>query len=449
MTTESTTLAAPVSQQERIILLDSLRGFAILGILLMNIPGFALPDPIMYDPSVLNEWGSINFRTYYFIDWFMEGSQRALFSMLFGAGIILFITRQEKKLDGLWPTDYFIRRQLWLLVFGLFNAFVLLWFWDILFQYAIVGIIMFAFRRLSPKALIIGAVISLLLMTVRENVDATRRRDIITKGEAIAKIDTTKTKLTDEQKEQLGAMTGMKEKSTPEAKKKEMEKNLAIVRGDYAGFYKYQSERSFRGEVHYTYDGLWDIMVFMFLGMAFFKNGVITGQASTKTYWILFIGGLGIGLVLSYFRLQPLIDHKFNSFEYTKNVRFEFYEISRTFRALGIFGLIMLLYRSGWFKWLFALMRPVGQMAFTNYLMQSLLVGLFFYGIGFGMYGKLERHQIYYVVGATWLLQIIWSHTWLRYFRFGPLEWAWRSLTYWKIQPIKRNTKNTDTMGLE
>ena len=115
---------------------------------------------------------------------------------------------------------------------------------------------------------------------------------------------------------------------------------------------------------------------------------------------------------------------------------FEYYEISRAFRSLGIFGLIMLMYKSGWFKWFFALLRPVGQMAFTNYLMQSLLVGLFFYGVGFGMYGKLQRFEIYYVVGATWLLQIIWSHIWLRYFRFGPLEWAWRSLTYWKRQPF-------------
>ncbi|MFZ1330164.1 MAG: DUF418 domain-containing protein, partial [Chitinophagaceae bacterium] len=185
-----------------------------------------------------------------------------------------------------------------------------------------------------------------------------------------------------------------------------------------------------------------DILVFMFLGMALYKNGVLIGKASTKVYAMLFIAGLGIGLLLSYFRLQPLIDYKFNSFDYTKNTSFEFYEISRTFRALGIFGLIMLLYKSGWFKWFFALMRPVGQMAFTNYLMQSLLVGLFFYGVGLGNFGKLERHEIYYVVAATWALQIIWSHIWLRYFRFGPLEWAWRSLTYWKKQPMKKtNTK--------
>jgi uncharacterized protein len=430
------TTAAPVSQQERIILLDSLRGIAILGILLMNIPGFALPEPVYGDPSVLNEWGTINYKTWYFIDWFMEGSQRALFSMLFGAGIILFITGKEKRVEGLWPADYFFRRQVWLLVFGLFNAFVLLWFWDILFHYACLGMIMFAFRRLSPKALIIGAVISLLLMTARENVDAYRDRKVIYKGEAVAKIDTTQTKLTEDQKADLAAMTEFKEKSTPEAKKKKMEKSLKAVRGDYGGFYEYQSERSFRTEVNYLYFGGWDILVFMFLGMAFYKNGWIVGKGSTKVYAMLFIGGLGLGLLISYLRLQPLIDYKFNFYEYTKNTRFEFYEISRTLRALGIFGLIMLLYKSGWVKWFFALMRPVGQMAFTNYLMQSLLVGLFFYGVGFGYFGKLERHQIYYVVAATWALEIIWSHIWLRYFRFGPLEWAWRSLTYWKKQPF-------------
>ena len=434
----TTNLAAPVSQEERIVLLDSLRGIAILGILLMNIPGFALPDPVYHDPTVLNEWGTLNFKTWYFIDWFMEGSQRALFSMLFGAGIILFISRQEKKSEGLWPADYFFRRQLWLLVFGLFNAFVLLWFWDILFQYACIGMIAFTFRRMTPKALIIAAVICMLLQTVRENVDAYRGREKIAKGEMIAKIDTTVTKLTDQQKEDLGPMMELKEKSTMKEKKKKTEKNLATVRGSYGPFYQYHSERSLEREFFYTYFGISDILLFMFLGMAFFKSGILTGLASPKVYWVLFIGGLGIGLTISYFRLLPYVEYKFNQFDYRKNVLFEFYEISRTFRAIGIFGLIMLLYKSGWFKWLFALLRPVGQMAFTNYLMQSFLVGLFFYGVGFGMYGKLSRFEMYYVVGATWLLQIVWSHIWLRFFRFGPLEWCWRSLTYWKRQPFTK-----------
>jgi uncharacterized protein len=98
----------------------------------------------------------------------------------------------------------------------------------------------------------------------------------------------------------------------------------------------------------------------------------------------------------------------------------------------------MLLYKSGWFKWLFNMMRPVGQMAFTNYLMQSIICGLIFFGVGFGMYGRLQRYELYYVVGAVWIFQIIFSHIWMRYFRFGPFEWLWRSLTYWKAQPMKK-----------
>jgi len=444
----STNLAAPVSQSDRIIIIDALRGVAILGILLMNIPGFALPEPVYGDPSVLNEWGTINYKTWYFIEWFMEGSQRALFSMLFGAGIILFITNKEKKSEGLYPADYFFRRQIWLLIFGLFHAFVLLWFWDILFHYACVGMIMFAFRRLSPKALIIGALLCLVFQTARENVDAYRDRKMIYKGEMVAKMDTTVTKLNDQQKEDLGAMTGFKEKVSQEGKEKKMKKSVKAMQGSYGELYEYQSNRSFQVEVFYLYYGIWDILIFMLLGMAFFKNGILTGKASAKIYWSLMIGGLGIGLVLSYFRLQPMIDYKFDIFNYTKNVKFEFYQLSRVFRAIGILGLIMLLFTSGWFKWLVNLFRPVGQMAFTNYLMQSIICGIIFYGIGFGMFGKLQRFEIYYVVAGVYIFQIIVSHIWLRFFRFGPLEWAWRSLTYWKRQPFKRDKETVDTKGL-
>ncbi len=145
----------------------------------------------------------------------------------------------------------------------------------------------------------------------------------------------------------------------------------------------------------------------------------------------------GAGIFLTYLYLQPFIRYNFNRFEYAKNVTIEYYQLGRVLNSLGLFGAIMLLFKSGFFKWLFALMRPVGQMAFTNYLMQSLLCGIFFYSIGFAMYGRLERHEIYYVVGAIWIFQIIFSHIWLRYFRFNPFEWAWRSLTYWKRQPLR------------
>ncbi len=437
-TTNSLASAAPVNQSERIVIIDSLRGIALLGILMMNIPYFALPDPASENLTVNHELGTINQSVWYFINWFLEGSQRAIFSMLFGAGTILFITRLEKRAEGSIPVEYFIRRQLWLLVFGLANAFILLWAGDILFEYAIGGIIVFVFRKLKVKYLLIAAMVCLLLMTARENRDFYKQKGVITKGEAVAKMDTTKVKWTDEQKEQFGAMNEFKEKDDSANLKKEMEKNIRQIGGSYAELYENISNVSARLEFYFGYYQIWDVLLFMFIGMAFYKSGVLMGNASVKIYWALFIVGLGLGLVLSYFRLQPLFHYKFNHFNYIKNVPFEYYEISRTFRSLGIFGLIMLIYKSGWFKWLFALMRPVGQMAFTNYLMQSFMCGLFFYGIGFGWYGKLQRYEIYYVVGAVWIIEIIWSHIWLRHFRFGPLEWAWRSLTYWKKQPMRK-----------
>lgn len=153
MTTTNTPAgsAAPVNQSERIIILDALRGIALLGILLMNIPYMGLPDPSFDHLLLRNEMGTINEKVWWLVNWIPEGTQRAIFSMLFGAGIILFITRLEKRTEGMWPAEYFLRRQLWLLVFGLFNAFILLWPGDILFQYAIIGIVAFVFRRLSVK----------------------------------------------------------------------------------------------------------------------------------------------------------------------------------------------------------------------------------------------------------------------------------------------------------
>ena len=438
--TTSAVAGAPIAESDRIILLDSLRGLALCGILLMNIPGFALPQIQALDPSVRNELSGLNFYAYYIIELFLEGSQRAIFTMLFGAGMLLFLGRLEKKIDGLMVAELYFRRQLWLLLFGLFNAYILLWFWDVLFHYAIFGMLLFPFKRLTPKSLYIAAGVCLALMTVRENVGFYREKAVIQKGEAIAALDTTRVKLTDVQKEELEAMKGLREETTRESKEKKLQKNERLVLGSYADLYQDHSDRSYRGETDGVFYFLvWDVLIFMFIGMAFYKTGVITGAQPAKVYWWMFVVRLGVGLPLSYLRLQPLIEHQFDFYTIIKNEPFEFYEISRVFRSLGIFGLVMLMYKSGRFKWLFALMRPVGQMAFTNYLMQSFLCGLIFYGVGFGLFGKLQRYEMYYVVLGVWIVQIIYSHLWLRYFQFGPLEWLWRSLTYWKRQPIKRS----------
>lgn len=439
LTQPTTTLAAPIAQSERIIIIDSLRGIAILGILLMNIPGFGLAHSAIFDYSI-NEQSRVNYFFWYvFGPGVFEGSQRAIFSMLFGAGTIIFVTRLEKRTTGLMPAELFLRRQLWLLIFGLFNAYILLWFWDILYHYAICGIILFPFRRTKPKFLLIAAGICLLLTTARENRDLYQRKGVINRGEIAAAIDTTQIKLTEKQKADIEAMNGMKERSEPASKKKKMEKELADVRGSYARLYEVRSAMAEEGETSSLYYFLiWDVLLFMFIGMAFFKMGILQGEAKTKVYAWMAVLGLAIGLPVSYLFVTNDVNHHFNWYEIVKTKKFEFYELQRFIHSIGIFGLIMLMYKSGWFKWLFALMRPVGQMAFTNYLMQSLICGLLFVGIGFGWYGHLQIYQLYYVVAAVWIIEIIWSHIWLKYFRFGPLEWLWRSLTYWKKQPMRR-----------
>lgn len=438
-----TMLAAPIGQQERILLIDSLRGFAILGILLMNIPGFGLAPVAISDFSVQPQ-GNLNYYFWYvFGPGVFEGSQRGLFSMLFGAGMFIFTTRLEKKVTGIMAAELFIRRQLWLLFFGVIHAYVLLWYWDVLYHYAICGVILFAFRRQSPKFLLIAAAVCLLMMTVVENKNLYQSKAKIAKGELVAAIDTTKTKLTEKQQDQLKAFEGIKEKSKPEEKLKAKKKQEEAILGSYADLYKERSKMAEESETFGMYYwGIWDVPLFMFIGLAFFKLKILQGEAKTKVYAWMTALGLGIGLPLSYLFVINDVNYNFNYFEITKNKIFDFYEIQRFVHSIGIFGLIMLMYKSGWFKWLFALMRPVGQMAFTNYLTQSIICGIFFVGIGFGYFGKLEYHQLFYVVAAVWTIQIIWSHIWLKYFRFGPLEWLWRSLTYWKKQPFIRE-KNT------
>lgn len=430
---------APVIQQERIAALDSLRGLGVLGILLMNITGFALPSGINDDPALLNEKG-LNFYCWYiFGHGVFEGSFRAIFSMLFGAGTLIFISRLEKKLGGQLPTEFFVRRQLWLMLFGLFNAFILLWDGDILFHYAVCGVVLLAFRSLSPKKLLAASFVCLLLLMIRENKDFFINKSNIVNGEIAAAVDTSVIKLTYRQKEAIIEMKALKSKYSKEEKKKNVEKEIKNFRSGYATLYSFQANKSVAAETYgLYYFHFFDVLVFMLMGMAFFKMGILQGAANIKLYVYMVVIGLTIGLILSYLHVQPLLQYGFDKYEVIKHKPVELYELQRYVRSLGIFGLIMLAYRSGLFKWFFEMMRPVGQMAFTNYLTQSLLCGLYFYGCGLGKYGKLQRYEIYFVVLAVWLIQIIWSHLWLRYFRFGPLEWLWRNLTYWKLQPMKK-----------
>jgi len=328
--------------------------------------------------------------------------------------------------------------------FSLIDVYLLLWNGDILLDYACYGMMLFVFRNWSPRALVIAAGISVLFMVARENRDLYTQKAMIQQGELVAALDTTKVKLTGLQKASLEEMKSFKSRNENSQRLKFLKQEIEKVTTSYASVYDYRTNNYADHLLGYLYFSLWDVVTFMLLGMAFFKLGILTGSAPTKVYAWMCFAGLGVGLTLSWIYMQYRIDNGFNWFTYTKNVPVAFYELTRMPRAIGILGLILLLYKLNFFKRLFSIFRPVGQMAFTNYLMQSLICGVIFNAYGLKMFGQLQRYETYLVVLAIWIFQILYSNIWMRYFLFGPFEWAWRSLTYWKQQPFVKSTLAND-----
>ena len=181
-----------------------------------------------------------------------------------------------------------------------------------------------------------------------------------------------------------------------------------------------------------------DVLMMMILGMAFLKNGIFTNECKTRTYAMFIVFGYGIGFALRYFTTQKALQHGFELEGLIYG--FAVTHPSRLALAMGHIGLIMLLLRSGFFGWVISSLAAVGRMALTNYLMQSIICMFIFYGLsgfGYGLYGTLERYELYPIMAGIWVFQIIFSLLWLKAFRFGPFEWVWRSLTYYKRQPMR------------
>jgi uncharacterized protein len=197
----------------------------------------------------------------------------------------------------------------------------------------------------------------------------------------------------------------------------------------------------------FFYNSWWDILMFFFLGIALLKSGYIEGKKHIGLYVAVTVIGIGIGVLLNYFLLKIEYANKFDMVVITQKWKFNFYQVRRLFQTMGYLSLLTLLYKVIPFRKVLNIFAPVGQMAFTNYLMQSIIMSTIF--LGMGWYGKLQRYEIYYVVVGVWIFQIIFSHIWLRYFLFGPFEWLWRSLTYLHKQPFLKQQRSTSLRATE
>lgn len=185
-----------------------------------------------------------------------------------------------------------------------------------------------------------------------------------------------------------------------------------------------------------------DIAGMMVLGMGLMKFGVFSAQGTTAFYLIFAVLCYGVGLTLNEYLGLRLIGENFDPLRQDQFVRY-CYEIGRTTVALGHVALVMFIHKMGWLAWPRHCLAAVGQMALTNYLMQSVICVLVFEGFCLGWFNELSRFELYYVVGAIWAFQLIISPIWLHFFRFGPMEWVWRALTYWQLPPMLARRSNS------
>ena len=182
----------------------------------------------------------------------------------------------------------------------------------------------------------------------------------------------------------------------------------------------------------------WQITGLMLIGMALFKTNVLTAERSKKFYTKMMVIGLGLGLTFGIIGLVQNYAHDW-SCEYSFFLGSQFNFLGSLPMALGYIGLVMLLCKSRFAATLREWLAPVGRTAMTNYLMQSIIATFIFYGHGFGMFGTLGRAEQWLIILGIWAFQLIVSRWWLKRFKFGPFEWAWRSLTYWRLQSMKRS----------
>jgi uncharacterized protein len=405
----------------------------------MNIPVFAMPE--RFREPWRADTASLNFWVYAVNTILFEGKMRALFSAVFGAGIVLFTAGKEKA--GRPATGLFYRRMFWLTLFGLIHAHLLLWLGDILYFYGLVGMLAYLLRKAPPRWLAMGvplvAAVGFLAGTLMYQGMREKRlawRDAVT-------AQATGRPLTPKQDSALVAWRAVEQEFIPN--QAEVAQHTAQLKGSYGQVARYVRKHAADGEFRYLAFAIWDMLALMVLGIALYRWGFLTLQWSNAAYVRTAVVGYAVGLTAVTYafvhgvRIAPTLAARLADMERTPiQWTGTLYDVQRVALMMAHVSVIMLAYRAGWLRGLFARLRAVGRMAFTNYVLHTVICSLVFFGYGLDQFGQWEYYQLYYLVAAIWVLQLAVSPLWLRAFHFGPLEWLWRTLTYGARQPFLR-----------
>lgn len=402
-------LITPTFASERNYSLDLLRGFAVLGILIMNIQSFSMIQAAYMNPTAYADFEGANRWVWILSHIFADQKFMTIFSILFGAGIILLTQRAETK--GVNAAGLYYRRIFWLLIIGLVHAH-LLWHGDILVPYALCAIIIFLFRKKTPRTQFITGVIFISVSSIIYLMSGFSMQF-----------------WSPEQLQELMVTWN----PNPE----NVAKELSDFRGGWLEQMNQRVPTAFMFETMlFLIWSFWRAGGLMLVGMAFLKWNILTGERNKEFYIKGLIISLIAGLAIIIFGLVENFQQNFRM-EYSFFLGSQFNYWGSLLLSFSYICLIVILSKTQSNNRLMKSIAGVGRTAFSNYILQTIICTTLFYGHGFGLFGSVERWAQISIVIGIWIFQIVITNIWLRYFRFGPVEWLWRSLTYWKIQPMK------------
>ena len=401
----------PVTSKERIVSIDVLRGVAVLGILLMNIVSFSMVTTAYEMPTVYNDMAGADWWTWLTLHYLADTKFMSIFSILFGAGVCIFMERAKAKGHSAWKLQ--TSRMFWLFVIGMLHAY-LLWFGDILVAYALCGMFIATMRNWKPAVLFIVGFVMMFVVPVGFwlllywTMQFWPEEEILRMQESVLL-------------------------NSPE-----MQAEISAYTGPWVGQLPHRAMLAAMLQfIIFPLFLFWHCAGLMMVGMAAYKWKMLSASKSVRFYSVTAIISALLGFPLIaigvWYKQQHGWDPALNRFlDSNWNL------VGGVFVAFVWICLVMLVCKLGLFTFTRKALAATGQMALTNYLGQTIICTTLFYGHGFGWFNQFERVELLYVVVSIWVFQIFFSLLWLKHFRFGPFEWLWRSATYLKWQPLVR-----------
>ncbi|HYN10511.1 MAG TPA: DUF418 domain-containing protein [Vicinamibacterales bacterium] len=406
---------APVAARDRLESLDVLRGAALLGILAMNIRGMAAPLSAYMYPYALFDHAGASRAAYLFTSVVFDLKMMGLFSMLFGASVLLYADKPTER--GRPPRGLWFRRMFWLLVIGLVHAY-LVWGGDILVPYALCGILLLWWVRRLPAWLLAAGAFGLLAVGA-----------LLTFGHGMAW-------------ENMSAAERAEEAELMMPSAAQAREQLSHMFGSYPEIVAHHAPLVLMFQtLYFGVFFFWRCGGMMLLGMALYKWGFLDGSRSERAYAVVAVLCITGGLAQAAYGSAELERVRYALPERTVIDLWNY--VGAVFASVGYAAVIMLIVKRGVFPRFRTALAAVGQMALSNYLLQSVITSSLFLGWGVGLAGRLDYAGQLVIVASIWAVQLIASPLWLRRYRFGPAEWFWRSLTYWRRQPMRRDISLT------